>query len=377
MERPPADRITQAELSHLKAAGEKSKDAIVVYETAKRSVLAKVREGLPVEDGDLYPVLSTREEKRVTNAEIARLMGPEVLEEMRAQLRPTVSESLKVECRAVVAPPAGPAEPETAGGLGYRRFSRAVNHFAIAALAILATAGPARAQQLPTGRAEVVTTEPRLGSVVANAPIPAEMHIRNEGSDVDGAGLCVISSILANGMYQGVPGLESGKGSELWKRAKAEPGGYYPEKLEKLLKEVLPDEKWFSWEGEGTDLVRAYNAKGYPVGSTTNTGELYEGKPVHHMISDAHLDEAVACIIDNNDPGKYRWVTAAEFARRFPDGGKGWGFVWLRLPPGLDDSLYYAAALLLASAALLLPSNLLWLMAARNAYRASTAVRPS
>lgn len=377
MEPAPSDRITQAELSHLKAAGEKSKDAIVVYETAKRSVLAKVREGLPVEDGDLYPVLSTREEKRVTNAEIARLLGHEVLEEMRANLRPTVSESLKVECRAAVAPPAGPAEPETAAGLGYRRFSRAAAHFAIAALAILATAGPARAQQLPTGRAEVVTTEPRLGPVVANAPIPSEMHRKNEGSTVDKAGLCVISSIEANARYQGVPGFQAGEDSELWRRAKAAPGGYYPEKLERLLKEVLPGEKWFSWEGEGTDLVRAYSAKGYPVGTTTNSGELYGDESIHHMVSTVHADDSLACLVDNNDPGKFRWVTAAEFARRFPDGGKGWGFVWLRLPPGLDDSLYYAAALLLASAALLLPSNLLWLMAARNAYRASIAVRPS
>ena len=126
-----------------------------------------------------------------------------------------------------------------------------------------------------------------------------------------------------------------------------------------------------SWEGEGTDLVQAYSARGYPVGVTTNTGELYGGRSIHHMVSAAHLDDELACIVDNNDPKAFRWVTAAEFARRFPDGGKGWGFVWLRRKAYTEELLFYTSALLLVSSALLVPANVFWFLGARNLYRAS------
>lgn len=203
----------------------------------------------------------------------------------------------------------------------------------------------------PDGRGEVVTDVPEWNGVHANAPIPPDLHIKNEGGS-DGAGLCVISSILANGRYQHVPGLEGGKQSDLWLTAKSRPGGYYPGKLEELLKEVMPGEKWFSWEGDGTDLVAKYSADGYPVATTTNTGALYGYQSIHHMISNAHLDAEWACIVDNNDPGKYHWMPRAEFDRRFVDGQQGWGFVWLRKPHVFAVALILSAFLLAASAGL-------------------------
>lgn len=213
---------------------------------------------------------------------------------------------------------------------------------------ILALVSHARAQDK---RGEITLNEPTYQGVTANAPIPPENHILNEGGS-DGAGLCVISSILANGRYQEVPELEAGKASDLWRAAKAQPGGYYPGKLEKLLNRVLPEEKWFSWEGDGTDLLKRYSAEGYPIGATMSTGALYGYQPIHHMISLIHIDNEWACVVDNNDPGKYHWMPAKEFARRFPDAGKGWGFVWLRKPPGLEI-LLKAAALLMASGVVL------------------------
>lgn len=218
-------------------------------------------------------------------------------------------------------------------------------------LAALCLHAPTQAQS-PDGRGEVVTLEPEYQGVRANAPIPPGQHVRNEGGS-DGAGLCVIASILANGEYQRVPGLESGKGSLLWRTAKGRPGGYYPEKLEALIKETLPGEKWFSWEGEGTDLVEEYSRRGYPVAATTNTGALYGYQSIHHMISNAHLDAEWACVVDNNDPGRYHWMPRAEFDRRFRDGPKGWGFVWLRKPDATTLAVLCAAALLAASAFLI------------------------
>lgn len=222
----------------------------------------------------------------------------------------------------------------------------------IIALAATATGtvAPCRAQE-PDRRGEIALDVPEYQGVRASAPIPPEDHIKNEGGS-DGAGLCVISSILANGRYQHVPGLEGGKDSELWREAKARPGGYYPEKLEKLVNEALPGEQWFSWEGDGTDLLERYSAAGYPIGATMNTGALYNYMPIHHMISLIHLDRDWACVVDNNDPGKYHWMPAREFGRRFPDAGKGWGFVWLR-KTSAGAYILPSALLLIASAAAL------------------------
>ncbi len=225
-------------------------------------------------------------------------------------------------------------------------------------LVMVCLASGARAQDR---RGEVTTTEPSYAGVTANAPIDPRYHILNEGGS-DGAGLCVISSVLCNGGYQGVPGLERGKESTLWKTAKSRPGGYYPEKLERLLKELMPGEEWFSWEGDGTELLARYSAQGYPIAATMNTGELYNWQPIHHMISLAHLDDSWACVIDNNDPGKYHWMPAAEYARRFRDGPKGWGFVWLRSPDGGRAMSLLPLAVLISAAGFLV----VWVGRPRN-----------
>jgi hypothetical protein len=198
------------------------------------------------------------------------------------------------------------------------------------ALALALSALPAYGQDR---HGEIVTDAPEYNGTTAAAPIPPELHIRNEGGS-DDAGLCVIASLVINGAYQGVPGLEGLKDSALWRTAKSRPGGYYPEKLERLLHELYPDEQWISWEGDGTDLLQHYASQGYPIAATMKTGALYGYKPIHHMISLVHLDENLACVVDNNDPGKYHWMPAAEYARRFTDGPKGWGVVWLRRPGG-------------------------------------------
>lgn len=224
----------------------------------------------------------------------------------------------------------------------------------LAPLLATALSLPAPAQT-PEGRNEIVTTEPRLGSVTANAPIPTALHIRNEGG-ADGSGLCVITSNVIDGAHQYVADLAKLKKSRLWVAAKARPGGYYPAKLEKLLHEVYPDVKWLSWEGTATDLAEEYNRWGYPIGVTTNTGQLYGWQRIHHMVSLVHLDKTLACIVDNNDPGKYRWMTRAEFDKRFVDGEMGWMVVFLDYPgrSASFDGRSVAAAVLYAAAGLLL-----------------------
>lgn len=220
----------------------------------------------------------------------------------------------------------------------------------LAALAILCLAAPAAAQQ-PDRRGEVALAEPSYKGATANAPIPPEQHVRNEGGS-NGAGLCVIASILANGRYQGVPGLEQGKQSDLWRAAKARPGGYAPEKLARLLQQVMPEEKYASYVGTDTGVLDRLSKQGYPIGATMNTGQLYRYMPIHHMISLVHYSKAdgLACVVDNNDPGKYRWMPASEFDRRWIDGANGWAWIWTRLPIRALTDWLTAPVLLLAAA---------------------------
>lgn len=182
-------------------------------------------------------------------------------------------------------------------------------------------------------RGEETTTSTTYHNVTASAPIPPEMHIKNEGGS-DGAGLCVISSILCNGQYQNVPSLVGqGKQSALWKTAKSRPGGYGPEKLARLVEQVMPGETYASYTDTNPSILDQLSRKGYPIGATMKTGALYNYMPIHHMISLIHYRKnEYACVVDNNDPGRYHWMPAAEFDRRWVDGGTGWAWIWTRLP---------------------------------------------
>lgn len=230
----------------------------------------------------------------------------------------------------------------------------------IALVSLLATAaillGSLCFGQEPDRRGEVALPTPEYRGVRASAPIPPEYHLKNEGGS-DGSGLCVIASAVINGSYQGVPGLAGGKDSALWKTAKSRPGGYYPEKLEKLIREVMPDEKWTSYSGQDATVLDTLSRKGLPIGATMNTGALYQYQPIHHMISLVHYRTGeTACVVDNNDPGLYHWMPAQEFANRWIDGGEGWAFAWSRLPAAARAAISLvilaSALLLLASAAL-------------------------
>lgn len=216
--------------------------------------------------------------------------------------------------------------------------------------------------QQPDHRGEVVTTEPEWRGVKANAPIPPYMHILNEGGS-DGAGLCVIASNVIDGAYQDVPGLNEGKESPVWLMAKKRPGGYYPDKLERLFREAGLETAWFSAEGSADELlpvIEFYTKQGVPVGVTMNTGQLYYYQTIAHMVSCIHLDETWACIVDNNNPGKYHWMPRAEFARRLTGGNVGWIVALLKLASSETAALliYAAAGVFFAAAVILIGSSL-------------------
>jgi hypothetical protein len=233
--------------------------------------------------------------------------------------------------------------------------------------------------QTPDSHGEIVLDVPVYHGVRANAAVPGDQQFRNEGGS-DGSGLCVIASVTIDGAFQRLAGFVIGRDAAakilapfppLWAEAKKRPGGYYPKKLEDLVNEVLPDEKWTSYTERDPaafdKILHAVSATGRPIGATMNTGALYKYQPIHHMVSLIHYQSgADACVVDNNDPAvvvdgvlkhKYHWMPAAEFLRRTFDGGEGWAFVWSRLPlvarvAGVSI-LVLAAALLVAAAAAL------------------------
>lgn len=227
--------------------------------------------------------------------------------------------------------------------------------------AALSQATAVRAQT-PDRRGEVVTRVPEYRGERASAPIPPGQHVRNEGGS-DGAGLCVISSMLANGQYQEVPGLEGAKQSQFWQTAKSRPGGYGPDKLIGLIRETLPGEKYASLLNASPEDLDRLSRAGYPIGGVMAWGQGYPGR-ISHMISLAHYrKDGNACIVDNNFPGEYHWMPAAEYDARFRANGS-WAFIWTRLPTpavitltaaGIGAAVLFglAGAQLLAAAGLL------------------------
>jgi hypothetical protein len=224
--------------------------------------------------------------------------------------------------------------------------------------------------QTPDRRGEIAIPEPAYQGVRASAPIPVELHVRNEGGS-NGAGLCVISSVLSAGMAQGVPGLDipgldeasggqkPGKGSKLWLAAKARKGGYSPDKLASLLKEVMPREKWVSYVGTDPSEIEKLTKAGYRVCATMNTGAQYGYRHIAHMVNDIHYEtNGWACVVDNNDPGMYHWMPAAERDRRLKDHGTLWAFAWLRKTAKVARQplslIVIAAALLFAGGAIVI-----------------------
>jgi hypothetical protein len=218
--------------------------------------------------------------------------------------------------------------------------------------------------QTPDSHGEVVLKSPVYqGARSDNLRDPAK-HVQNEGGS-NGAGLCVIASVLANGIDQGVPGLDvpdenghPGHGSKLWQTAKARPGGYSPGKLQALVKELFPEtEKWASYYGEDPSILDKLSREGFPIGATMSTGQLYNYRPIHHMISLPYFrTDGWACVVDNNRPGFWSWMPAKEFVKRWYDSGVGWAWVWTR-KKALARVAGLSGALLLLSAALVVASK--------------------
>lgn len=161
----------------------------------------------------------------------------------------------------------------------------------------------------------------------ANAPIGPESATKNWSSY--GLGCCVVASNCANSKHLKRPEWAS----TLERLSKLEPGGHYPEKLQRVLEKAKlehPDLKWEQWWGQGSDGVKKvldWNARGFPIGITWGTGERYGMRPIAHMVSLTHADSVYWQILDNNFPQERSTVPATEGIRRWGLGSDQWAVV--------------------------------------------------
>jgi hypothetical protein len=166
--------------------------------------------------------------------------------------------------------------------------------------------------------------------------LPVGQRLKNIGSKVDRAGMCVMSSIEMAARWAN---LESLRGLRDW--CAQQPGGAYPAKVDKQLRQFceqkgIPVPEYVQYEGGDPSLIAEALRGGRTVGVTYggNDGVRYRG-PIAHMVCAVHYDDRWVCLLDNNGVGENEllWMDCQDFLKRWKSHGNGWAFVWLAPPP--------------------------------------------
>lgn len=171
------------------------------------------------------------------------------------------------------------------------------------------------------------------------ADLPGSQQFKNIGSKVDGAGMCVTSSIEMAALWAG---LEQMRGFRNW--CAQYPGGGYPQKVDQLLAKYFKQKNitpipYLQYEGRSPQALLSLISKtGRMACFTYGYSPRYSGR-IAHMVCGPLYGDKYAVVLDNNFPGenKYEWMTPAELVKRinYPS-GSGWVFVWL--PPSPPPS---------------------------------------
>lgn len=189
------------------------------------------------------------------------------------------------------------------------------------------------------------------GKTEAQVDYPDEQWMKNIGSRIDGAGMCVFTSAEHAFRNQG---LDEFRGFRDW-CANHYPGGGYPEKLHKLILAycrakgiqtqeeggvtwiVRPrtGERWtfLQYEGGSMDLAEKALAEGILVCTTLYHSPRYGRGVIYHMTNLAHYGPAgVGAILDNNFL-PYEWASTSVTAERVKLSGRVWLVAVLRQGP--------------------------------------------
>lgn len=172
--------------------------------------------------------------------------------------------------------------------------------------------------------------------------LPGDQHIRNTGGR-DGQGLCVFTSGQIAARWQNMPEME---GFQAF--MKTQPGGGWPEKFDNMLKAFckqkgVPVPPYVQHTGGDPAFVEKCFKTGRAPCMTYCGVDGFYNSAVAHMVTGAHLDADEGAIIDNNEPGSWRWMTRVEWLDRWhgkangrdysKQMGGGWAYVFLTPPP--------------------------------------------
>jgi hypothetical protein len=176
-------------------------------------------------------------------------------------------------------------------------------------------------------RDKAVVDGPVHDNVEVICDLPATQHVKNFGAPKDGKGLCVFASMSMLARWHHVLPLTDVIN-------KVQEGGGWPEKVDGVLKQYSPGTKYIQYEGTDAAILDEAFAERRAACVTYGYGERYNNQTIYHMVLLVHFDKDLACIVDNNFPGTYEWMSRKEFLRRWkhPD-GKGWAYTFLVPPP--------------------------------------------
>lgn len=173
------------------------------------------------------------------------------------------------------------------------------------------------------------------GATQIHCDLPGQFHIKNVGGS-DGAGLCVFTSCEHSGWWQNIRQLH---GFQDWMKRK--PGGGWPEKVDKMLKEYcqeqgLPVPPYIQVEGKDLEILKLACRTGRMPAVTYSrspTGR-YGGGRIAHMVSLPHADDQWFAVLDNNYIGEdqYEWMSPREFEEANL-GSAVWSVIFLGPPP--------------------------------------------
>lgn len=176
-----------------------------------------------------------------------------------------------------------------------------------------------------------VPNGPEHEGVQAVVDLPGDMRVHNTGG-TDGAGLCVFATLDMIARYMNIEDLIG----IMEKMHREQPGGGYPEKVQKMIDHYAPNAGVEIVQYQGTDpaILDMAMLTGRPCGVTYGYGEFYRNQTIYHMVMLVHLDAKWAAIVDNNNEKYVTWMSREDFLKRWvhPQ-GTGWAYVLVNPPP--------------------------------------------
>lgn len=187
-------------------------------------------------------------------------------------------------------------------------------------------------QELSSPSAAIQVSGPVYDTEVIQCDLPTTEHLQNKAGS-NGYGLCVFTSLDI---------------AAKWCNAKAligfrdfmtqYPGGGWPGKVDEFIPKMaqskgLPAPAYIQHEGGDIEFLKLALKTGRIV-SVTYAGQdgVFYNQGIDHMVNLVHIGPKYAVILDNNNPGKYLWMSISDFETRWKARGGGWAVVLL--PPG-------------------------------------------